>query len=1182
MDSPHPVNLDDISNQLKLARDRVQAVVELLDEGNTVPFITRFRKDRSQGLDERQVREIQSAVARQRQLAERRQTVLKSIESQEKLTDELRAAVESAKSVKLLEDIYLPYKPKKKTLATVARQRGLEPFALQIISRDAELTDLEARANDFIDAEKELTSVEDVLQGVSHLVAEHISELVALRDPLRKLLQTEGTLTSKRLERTAEELAAEDDADDQKDAAEEDDSSESPTATSSEVEPTSEEAVASDAPPTAEDNASKSAEDSGESPKAEGSDVGTETAEGATAGSETAEVASDAEASAESSDTAATESEPATETAAAPGDNVAAVDNAAAVDNSTGENTTVDNTIDESQTPEAQAATSSASPEDAKPEESKAEDKKPATPAKSKADGKKADATKLATATSRRIQRREARRRKREKLEQSFKDYFDFREPVTKIRHHRILAINRGERTKVLRVRIEVPPEKLQAAMDTVLECDKHPHAEFYRRSAQDSLNRLLVPSLEREVRRELSDRAEEHAVSVFAKNLRALLLQPPIRGKRVLAVDPGFRSGCKLVALDEFGTFLTDTLIHLIGKDDRTQLGRERLVEMVRTHKIDLIAIGNGTACRESERLVADVLSSELAADGIGYIIVNEAGASIYSTSNAGRTEHPNLDPTVRSAISIGRRTIDPLSELVKIDPASIGVGMYQHDVKSKHLRESLDAVVESCVNFVGVDVNSASPALLARVSGLNQLTAKRIYEFRQQNGPFATRQQLKEVPGIGDATFVQAAGFLKIVSGENPLDGTWIHPESYETAERVLEAIDSSVEELRPPATPSKPPLSNVAVQEAVDQASKSEDTPTVEDTPAQPTEEPATTSESSAESGEQADKDETPDPSSEVTTAEPATGATQELATAEATTSDASAEPTVEVESPSAEPAAEQSATNQSTAEQVSAEASSQLPETPALQADSGAENSSEPKRNPVADRIESVKVDELVEKLGVGKLLLEDILSSLARPGRDPREDFPPPVFRHGILKLDDLKPGMELSGTVLNVVDFGAFVDIGMNDSGLIHVSRLADTFVSDPHEVVSVGDVLRVWVVGVDNARRRVSLTAIEPGTEKPRPPKGGGKSGGKPRRPAKKRPAAKGKDGKDGKGNRRHQHGKRDQRRWQPKPKPKPVVPITKDMADGKEPMRTFGDLKQFFDKEKEEPKKKDDKKES
>ncbi len=385
-----------------------------------------------------------------------------------------------------------------------------------------------------------------------------------------------------------------------------------------------------------------------------------------------------------------------------------------------------------------------------------------------------------------------------EKRIKSFRDYFDYREEIKKIPPHRVLAINRGERAKVLRVKIETNLQAMVNAMEELLVPPNHPHADYLRGCARDSLSRLILSSLEREARRELTDRAEAHAVGVFAKNLRNLLLHPPVHNHRILALDPGYKSGCKLAALDQFGNLLEHAVILLIGKPELRENARQKVVELVKRHQLSVVVIGNGTACREAEKFISDVLGSELKEQGTAYVIVNEAGASVYSTSRLGREEFPDYDASLRGAISIGRRLQDPLSELVKIDPANIGVGLYQHDVKAKHLRTSLDDVVESCVNYVGVDVNTASPALLRYVSGLNQLTAHRLYEYRHEHGPFMNREQLRQVPGLGEATFVQAAGFLKIPAGDNPLDTTWIHPESYPVANRVLERLGCTPHDL------------------------------------------------------------------------------------------------------------------------------------------------------------------------------------------------------------------------------------------------------------------------------------------------------------------------------------------------------------------------------------------------
>jgi uncharacterized protein len=874
------IDLGSVAQALKLSLRHVSAVVALLDEGNTVPFITRYRKDQTGGLDEEQIRQIQTRLGKLRLLAERKQTILRSIESQGKLTPELAAQIETADGTKQLEDLYLPFKPKKQTLATVARERGLEPLAEEILAAAASCADLDARAADFVNPDRGVTSPADALLGVGHILAERASERADLRQRLRKIVNRTGRLVSNRVE---------------------------------------------------------------------GSD---------------------------------------------------------------------------------------------------------------------------------------------EKQAQGFRDYFEFSEPLDRVPPHRVLAINRGEKAKLLRVKVEADNETMQLSADELLVPPEHPHAEFLRGCGRDALARLVIPSLEREVRRELTDWAEAHAVQVFARNLRNLLLQPPVRGRRVLAVDPGFKSGCKLAALDEFGNLLDQAVIHLVGKPQRREEGKQKLVELIKRHQLTLVAIGNGTACRESEELMSELLAGELQDQGVAYVIVNEAGASVYSTSPLGREEFPEYDATLRGAISIGRRIQDPLSELVKIDPANIGVGLYQHDVKAKHLRASLDAVVESCVNYVGVDLNTASPALLRYVSGLNQLTARRVYDHRAQHGPFRTREQLKEVAGFGEAAFVQAAGFLKI-NGDNPLDATWIHPESYELAGRVLETVGGSVTEL--------------ADREAAGRIS-------------------------------------------------------------------------------------------QKTAE---------------------------------------LDLEALGTQWGAGTLLLQDILAQLARPGRDPREDLPLPIFKKGVLKLDDLTQGMELAGTVLNVVDFGAFVDIGLHDTGLVHISQLANKYVRDPHEVVSVGDIVKVWVHEIDKTRRRVSLTMIAPGTQRGGTQRGGSQRGGSQRsgsegpqrqvtatatgeppvvgegdaavaveaiadggataRPARHdRPAAQQGRGQQGGGRRRGGqdrggqghggggHAGGQNRPGKPKfqshaaaakpPRPaKPLKPLTSGMKEGKEPLRTFGDLKQFFELKKE-----------
>ncbi|MFI4875814.1 MAG: helix-hairpin-helix domain-containing protein [Blastopirellula sp. JB062] len=608
------------------------------------------------------------------------------------------------------------------------------------------------------------------------------------------------------------------------------------------------------------------------------------------------------------------------------------------------------------------------------------------------------------------------------------------------------------------------------------------------------------------------------------------MLLQPPVHGRRVLAIDPGFRSGCKLVALDQFGTILEQGVIHLIGPEDRVARGRHRLIELIRQHAIDIVAIGNGTACRETENLIASIISKDITDREVVYVIVNEAGASVYSTSELGREEFPDFDATVRGTISIGRRLLDPLSELVKINPSNIGVGLYQHDVKSKHLKETLDNVVESCVNYVGVDVNQASPALLSYVSGLNQLTARRLYEYRRENGPFTSREDFKKVAGFGDAAFVQAAGFLKIRNGANPLDATWIHPESYEVAEKVLSKLDATIDQVRT----AKP----------------------IEPTPPAPT---------PSETPDSATPPEPEKPTAVEGTSEAA--AMDDAAVATTAVAAEAAEEKPQTDAPSEVVAAETAnaaSTNDEPSTGDSPETSSDVSTTANHEAPSSAHAE-------LAKKIAGVSAQEFAAELEVGEHLTRDILNSLSRPGRDPRADFPPPLFRRGIMKLEDLRAGMELSGTVLNVVDFGAFVDIGLHDSGMVHISRLANRYVSDPHEVVSVGDVITVWVVEIDKERRRVSLTAIEPGTEKPVPPADEKKRVDRPER-GKRPPRDKNRQGNRGpKGS----HSKPKSKTFVAKSKPTPKKPISEAMKEGKEPLRSFGDLAQFLNQKDEKGKK-------
>lgn len=717
------VDLTRVANELRLRLDQIAQTIQLLDEGNTVPFITRYRKERTGNLNEEQIRAVQERVLALRQLAERAADILRLIDAQGKLTPELRAEIERADSLKRLEDLYLPFRPKRRSRATIAREKGLEPLAENIWNQSVSDATLRDAATAFLNPAFELVDVEGVLAGAADILAEKISDDANLRERCRVVARQTGRLAS----------------------------------------------------------------------------VGT----------------------------------------------------------------------------------------------------------------KAADQT-----------------------HPEFRDYFEYTEPVSKIPPHRILALNRGEEQKALRVSFDWDNEQAQRSALEQQRIEKHSCRQFLSACVVDALERFVRPALEREARRDLTEKAERHAISVFSQNLRQLLLQPPLRDQRILAIDPGFRTGCKLAALDEFGALLGIDLISIVGSAERKAEARTRLAAFLREHNCQVICIGNGTACRETEELVSEMIAAEC--PEVRYIVVNEAGASIYSTSTVAQQEFANLDATARGTVSIGRRLQDPLSELVKIEPQHIGVGMYQHDLNAKQLKEALDDVVESCVNFVGVDLNTASPSLLMHVSGFNQLIARRVVEYREKTGRFQNRKQLLDVPGVGPATFTQAAGFLKL-DGDEPLDNTWIHPESYEVARLLLARCQVSPDLLRPSAD------------------------------------------------------------------------------------------------------------------------------------------------RSPLRAQLSTIDVAQLASEITVGLPTLTDIIDALLRPGRDPRADLPLPVFRKGVLSLDDIEVGMELQGTVLNVVDFGAFVDVGLKDSALIHISQLATHFVRSPQDVVSIGDVVTVWVLSVDRERKRIGLTMIAP-----------------------------------------------------------------------------------------------------
>ena len=737
-----------LSGESGIQSGQIARTIALLDEGNTIPFIARYRKEVTGSLDEVQIQNIADQAAALRALHERKGDVRRLIGEQGKLTPELLAAIGSATTLQEVEDLYLPYRPKRKTRASIAREKGLAPLAELILQQPEGKGEreavLEEYARAFLNAEKGVDTSLEAYAGACDIAAEVIAEDANVRGRVRSKFFKHSTWSTKVVE--PEKIAEKD-----------------------------------------------------------------------------------------------------------------------------------PNGV--------------------------------------------------------------------------YQLYYEFNEGVTKLVPHRILALNRAEREDVLRISVALPYEQAQQDIASYYPVKPtSPFAQLLAEATEDGYKRLLAPAMEREVRAELTRNAEEHAIAIFAANLRNLLLQPPLRGKNVLGIDPGFRTGCKLTVVDEHGTFIESDTMYL----HQSERAMQQLRTLLARHAIRVIAIGNGTASRETEQLVAELIRTLEEGTGkkgeVGYVIVNEAGASVYSASEVARKEFPTLDATQRGTISIARRLQDPLAELVKIDPKAVGVGMYQHDVDQKELANTLERVVVSCVNFAGVEVNSASAELLKHVSGINSRVANAIVSYREKHGPFTAREALQKVPGVGPATFVQAAGFLKIARGVEPLDNTFIHPESYGATRALLDMLPSNTSESKP-------------------------------------------------------------------------------------------------------------------------AERIAQFRQLVKLQQSLGRNN-----RNRATDG-EQVTWAEMAKKIGVGLPTLNDILENLEKPGLDPRDALPAPILRHDVLKMEDLQTGMVLQGTVRNVVDFGAFVDIGVKQDGLVHISEMADRHIKDPLSFVSVGQVVQVRILKVDLQRKRVQLS---------------------------------------------------------------------------------------------------------
>ncbi len=706
-----------IAEELNIRESQVEATVKLIDDGNTIPFIARYRKEVTGNLSDEILRDLGERLTYLRNLEKRKEEIIRLIDEQGKLTDELTLKIASTMVLSELEDIYRPYRPKKRTKATIAKEKGLEPLA-NIIYLQKEKRDIYEIAKEFVNEEKGIETPELAIQGAQDIIAENIADNADYRKKIKSFCFREAVITTK---------------------------------------------------------ASK-------------------------------------------------------------------------------------------------------------------EEKSP------------------------------------------YEMYYDYKEPILKIPSHRILAINRGEKEEFLKVKIEKPDEKILDYLKKQIIIDyKSQFNEILSVAIEDSYKRLIEPSIDREIRNDLTERSEEKAIKVFGKNAKQLLLQPPIKGMTVMGFDPAYRTGCKIAVIDHTGKLLATTTVYPTEPQNDVDGAKKELKQLIDKFNINMIAIGNGTASRESETFVSNMIK-EIDKE-IYYAIVSEAGASVYSASKLATEEYPDINVSLRGAISIARRLQDPLSELVKIDPKAIGVGQYQHDVNQKKLSESLTGVVEDAVNSVGVDINTATPSLLSYVSGINNTIAKNIVKYRDENGEIKQRKDLLKVPKLGQAAFKQCAGFIRVFDGKNPLEITAVHPESYNVAEKLLTNLGFSVENIK--------------------EKSKLE-----------------------------------------------------EIKTA-----------------------------------------------------------------------LSKVNVEKMSEELEVGPLTLKDIIEELSKPGRDPRESLPKPILRSDVLKFDDLQEGMELTGTVRNVIDFGAFVDVGVKHDGLVHISEMADRYIKNPSEVVSVGDIVKVKVLSIDREKQKVSLT---------------------------------------------------------------------------------------------------------
>ena len=820
--------LNKLREELQVERWQVEAAVKLIDEGNTIPFISRYRKEATGSLNDEVLRNLYERLNYLRNLEEKKTSVMASIEEQGKLTDDLKNKIQAAETLVVVEDLYRPYRPKRKTRASVAKEKGLDGLA-DLIREQKFSGSLEEAAAAYVNPEKGAADTKEALQGAQDILAEGISDEADYRMYIRKITMDEGKLTS-----------------------------------------------------TARD----------------------------------------------------------------------------------------------------------------------------------------------------------------EKAQSVYEMYYQYEEPLKKAAGHRVLALNRGEAEKFLTVKVEAPRDRILQYLAKKVITEENPVTEAVLRAViEDSYDRLIAPAIERDIRNELTEKAEEGAISVFGKNLEQLLMQPPIAGHVVLGWDPAFRTGCKLAVVDATGKVLDTKVIYPTAPQNKVEEAKKELKKLIDKYDISLISVGNGTASRESEQVIVDLIK-ELKKP-VQYVIVNEAGASVYSASKLATEEFPQFDVGQRSAASIARRLQDPLSELVKIDPKSIGVGQYQHDMNQKKLGEALGGVVEDCVNRVGVDLNTASAPLLEYISGISKTVAKNIVEYREANGRFTNRKQLLKVPKLGPKAFEQCAGFLRIADGENPLDATSVHPESYPATMELLKKLELSMEDVRMLQAEAK---KGRAAQNTSGADSKN----TSGDAARQ-----------NVSAKNKANRKDRRQNGFNIRNTDTAMG--RALAAAmQGMTLDADNGGTDK----KGANASGRSGAGASNAANVSTGVAA------------GSSTSGGQKTAAVSAlerRIPDKK--KLADELGIGEITLTDIVRELEKPARDPREDMPRPILRSDVLDMKDLKPGMVLKGTVRNVIDFGVFVDIGVHQDGLVHISQITDRFIKHPLEAVSVGDIVDVKVLDVDPVKKRIGLT---------------------------------------------------------------------------------------------------------